>query len=217
MKISNTGIALIKEFEGLRLAAYWDSTGKVWTIGYGHTGGVKKTDVITEEQAEEFLRKDLESAEKDVSKYSKYNFNQNEFDALVSFTFNCGGGNLAKLTDNGNRSKATIAEKLLLYTKSGGVELIGLVRRRKAEQALFKKPIEINYFPRYIGQSKCIDEVFISIGACGYYDTNMNKPLWKARKPIAAANGYPNYTGKEIENIRLMELARLGLLIVPER
>lgn len=85
MKISNNGISLIKQFEGCKLKAYRCPAG-VPTIGYGHTKGVKMGQAITQEQAEEYLREDLEKYENNVMKYfNKYKWNQNEFDALVSF------------------------------------------------------------------------------------------------------------------------------------
>lgn len=106
----------------------------VWTIGYGHTAGVKKGQVITQAQADSFLRDDL-------AKYEKYvistglSLNQNQFDALVSFAYNCGQGNLKKLIKG--RTLAEIADAMLLYNKGGGKVLAGLVKRRKAEQQLF--------------------------------------------------------------------------------
>lgn len=137
MKTSDNGINLIKSFEGLLLESYQDKAG-VWTIGYGHISGVKKGMKITEAQAVEFLKSDLATAEKAVNKILKYyKLNQNEFDALVSFTFNCGAGNLLKLTNNYKRNKGTIADKILLYNKAGGQVLKGLVRRRQAEHDLF--------------------------------------------------------------------------------
>ena len=135
MKTSENGINLIKQFEGLRLAAYQCAAG-VWTIGYGHTAGVQATNVITQEQAEKYLKEDLEKYEKNVEKYnSKYGWNQNEFDALVSFAFNI--GSIDKLTANGTRERSTIAEKMLLYNKAGEEVLEGLKKRREAEQELF--------------------------------------------------------------------------------
>ena len=135
MKTSENGINLIKKLEGLRLAAYQCAAG-VWTIGYGHTSGVQATNVITQEKAEEYLKTDLEKYEKNVEKYNaKYSWNQNEFDALVSFAYNI--GSIDKLTANGTRERSTIAEKMLLYNKAGGEELAGLTKRRKAEQELF--------------------------------------------------------------------------------
>ena len=135
--ISNTGLVLIKNFEGLRLTAYKCPAG-VPTIGYGHTKNVKMGDVITLEQANLYLLQDLKGSIFCVNEYDKiYNFTQNEFDALVSFTFNCGKGNLTKLTGKGTRSKALIGQKILEYNKAGGKVLRGLVRRRQAEHDLY--------------------------------------------------------------------------------
>lgn len=137
MKISEKGLNLIKSFEGCKLTAYKDSSG-VWTIGYGHTKGVKSGDKITQTKADEFLKEDVANSEKAVNNLLKrYKFNQNEFDALVSFTYNCGSGNLLKLVKNGKRNKGQIADAILLYNKSGGQVLSGLNKRRKAERQMF--------------------------------------------------------------------------------
>lgn len=139
MKISENGLRLIKQFEGLRLDSYKDAAG-VPTIGYGHTNNVVLGQKITEEKAEEFLKQDLVKAQTVVSKYdSKYHFNQNEFDALVSFAFNI--GSITALTKFGSRSKSEIASKMLLYVKAGGKKMPGLVNRRKAEHDLFLTPV----------------------------------------------------------------------------
>lgn len=139
MKTSNNGINLIEQFEGLRLKAYkCVATEKYWTIGYGHCGAdVKQNMSITSEQAEEYLRQDLLKAEQAVEAIGK-NFNQNQFDALVSFAYNCGRGNLCTLCKD--RDIVTIGKKIVLYNKSGGKVLEGLVRRRKTEQNLYNTP-----------------------------------------------------------------------------
>lgn len=134
MKTSSKGIALIKSFEGCRLQAYRDSVG-VLTIGYGHTGDVKEGQVISQGFAEELLKEDLTRFERNVTRYTPFEMNQNQFDALVSFTFNCGAGNLKKLVSG--RNKDQVARKILEYNKAGGRVLAGLTRRRQAERALF--------------------------------------------------------------------------------
>lgn len=137
MKTSRRGINLIKEFEGLRLTAYKCPAG-VYTIGYGHTRGVKRGMKITEEEASAYLTTDLRNSEKAVERYNSiYHWNQNEFDALVSFTFNSGASNLRALLRNGRRNRSQIAATLPLYRKAGGKVLKGLERRRAAEKALF--------------------------------------------------------------------------------
>ena len=133
------GLNLIKKFEGCRLMAYRCPAG-VLTIGYGHTKGVKSGQVITQAQAEELLHKDIVNFCKKVDKYDKiYHFNENEYNALLSFVFNI--GNLNQLTANGTRSKKVIGEKMKLYTKAGGKTLNGLVRRRNEEYELYKKGV----------------------------------------------------------------------------
>lgn len=139
MKISTTGLNLIKSFEGCRLTAYKCPAG-VWTIGYGHTGGVKFGQKITQAKADAYLKSDLAKFEKHVASYKKYNWNQNEFDALVSFAYNV--GSITQLTANGTRTKKQISEKILAYDKAAGKTLAGLTRRRQAEKALFDKPVK---------------------------------------------------------------------------
>lgn len=138
MKTSQTGLNLIKRFEGLRLKAYKCPAG-IWTIGFGHTAGVKPNDVITREKANELLKQDLAPAERIVNKYAQtHPLTQHQFDALVSFTFNCGSGSFATLTSKG-RNLNQVAEAMLLYVRgANGVVLEGLKNRRKAEYQLFK-------------------------------------------------------------------------------
>ena len=139
MKTSDKGIDLIKKFEGVRLNAYLDAAG-VWTIGYGHTLNVKSTDVITLDEAEHFLRQDIEFAEKEVNKHN-LNINQNQFDALVSFVFNLGVGNFARSTllrkIKSNPNDLTIRKEFERWIYAGGKILNGLVRRRKEEADLY--------------------------------------------------------------------------------
>ena len=122
------------------MTAYICPAGKK-TIGYGHTAGVAMGTTITQEQAEEYFRQDVAKHEKNVSFYDYiYHWNQNEFDALVSFSFNI--GSIKQLTKNGTRSKVTISKKMLEYINGDGKVLNGLVKRRKEEHALFLSPVE---------------------------------------------------------------------------
>jgi len=141
---SSAGINLLKQFEGCRLTAYKAlPTEKYYTIGYGHYGpDVAKDMTITQKQADELLKKDLKSYEKAVNDYVKVNITQNMFDALVSFTYNCGtaalkGSTLLKKLNVGDYSGA--AEEFLKWNKSGGVVISGLTARRKKEKELFLK------------------------------------------------------------------------------
>lgn len=138
MKTSQNGINLIKQFEGCRLKVYLDPVG-VPTVGYGHTAGITTAMVgmpISQAQADAYLVQDLSKFEKSVNN-TGLALNQNQFDALVSFSYNCGAGNLKKLIKD--RTLPQIADALLLYNKAGGRVLEGLARRRRAERELFLK------------------------------------------------------------------------------
>ena len=143
MKISQNGINLVKRFEGCRLMAYKCPAG-VWTIGYGHTGSdVWQGLTITQAKAEQLLRQDMMKFETHVMKFNnRYHWNQNEFDALVSFAFNVGSIN--QLTQNGKRSRVQIAAAMLKYNRGGGKILPGLTKRRQAEQELFLRPVAVS-------------------------------------------------------------------------
>lgn len=138
--ISQDGIDLIMKYEGCKLEAYKLTGEKYYTIGYGHHGAdVKKGQVITQEEAERLLIADLQGYTKQVLNQCNYlELTQNELDALVSFTYNTGLGNLIKLTANKTRTKEEIAQKILNYTKSSSESnRKGLEKRRLAEQELF--------------------------------------------------------------------------------
>lgn len=138
MKTSEAGIELIKAFEGCVLTAYKaHESEEYYTIGYGHYGpDVKKGQTITKEEAVELLKKDLPKYEKRVDEYYDiYGWNQNEFDALVSFCYNI--GNIKQLTLAGRRTRPEIASKIPAYCKAGGEVLYGLQLRRQKELELF--------------------------------------------------------------------------------
>lgn len=153
MKISEEGIRLIKSFEGFhkKLAngdctAYQTYLGNgkydVPTIGFGTTAGVKMGMVWTEAQATDALLKEIGKHEAYVTQYVTVPINQNEFDALVSFSYNCGPGNLKKLITRLNKGdRIGTAKAFLLYVKAQGQTLPGLVSRRTREAALFQKPV----------------------------------------------------------------------------
>lgn len=140
MKTSERGLALIREFEGLRLAAYQDAVG-VWTIGYGTTRGVKQGQKITAADAESLLRDDLARFESEVMRLVKVPLSQPQFDALVVFTYNLGAKNLGNSTllrrlNAGDYKGA--AGQFERWNKAGGKVLAGLTRRRAAERKLFE-------------------------------------------------------------------------------
>lgn len=144
--IGEAGLALIKNWEGCRLTAYKPvATEAYWTIGWGHYGpDVKKGQTITQEEADKLLVADCQRFADAVD--NPYyvpltaQLNSNQRDALISFAFNCGESNLYKLCKG--RTLEQICEAMSLYNKAGGKVLLGLERRRAAEQRLFDTPVK---------------------------------------------------------------------------
>lgn len=163
MKTSSNGRALIERYEGLILQSYDDANDHIvpeggtshgtLTIGYGHTSAAGAPKVvagmkITKEEADSILASDLIKVEADVTRLVKVQVTQNQYDALVSFHFNTGSlgkSTLLKVLNNGNYKAA--ADHFMDYTKGriNGklVQMNGLIRRRKEEQALFLKKSNI--------------------------------------------------------------------------
>lgn len=147
-KINPAGLALVKEFEGLErkipsrpgfVIAYRDIVN-VLTIGYGHTSGVRVGQVISFAEAEDLLRLDLAEAEDGVTQLVRVPISDNQFAALVSFAFNLGvaslaGSTLLRKVNAGDTAAA--ANEFLKWANAGGHPSAGLLRRRKAERALF--------------------------------------------------------------------------------
>ena len=139
MTTSKLGLQLIKDFEGLRLTAYKCPAG-VWTIGYGHTKGVKQGMVIDQARADDLLIEDVAPIERQLNALN-INFRQEQFDALVSWIFNLGAGNFIGSTlykKIGNDAPdEEIAAEFVRWVKAGGHPLVGLMKRRVAEANMF--------------------------------------------------------------------------------
>lgn len=140
MLTSEHGLALIKEFEQLRLVAYKPTPNDVWTIGWGHTRGVQPGDQITPEEADVLLREDLADAERAINRLG-LPLTQSQFDALVSLVYNVGGG---AVSGNSTIGRALRRHRwydawrgFALWTKQSGSDLRGLARRRAREMALY--------------------------------------------------------------------------------
>ncbi len=143
-RTSDIGIEKIKEFEGLRKEAYLDAAG-VPTIGYGHTQGVRMGDVISAYWAEMFLKADLYDVEKQVNTLGDWN--QPQFDALVSFAYNLGfyklkTSTLLKTIRQGGSVRA-IKKEFRRWVYAGGKVQPGLVKRREWEAKRFFEPDEM--------------------------------------------------------------------------
>lgn len=129
--------------EGLHLTAYPDpgTGGEPWTIGFGHTGPeIHQGMVITQDQAERYLRSDIAGAEAVVNRLVKVPLTQHQFDALVDFTFNAGQRNFAEstlLVHVNQREFVAADQEFTRWVFGGGHRLPGLVKRREAEMAWF--------------------------------------------------------------------------------
>ena len=122
------------------MEAYYCSGG-VLTIGYGHTGGVKESDTITQEEAEKLLRADVFKFEEYVEDNVMVELDQGQFDALVAWTFNLGPGNLRESTmlkKLNEADYASVPSEMKRWNRAGGKTLDGLIRRRNAEALLFQ-------------------------------------------------------------------------------
>lgn len=211
--ISEVGLKLIKSFEGCSLIAYDDLQPKAelslsskiigtLTIGWGHTGNVKIGQTITQSEADSLLLTDM-------IKYIGYvnnpsyvpltkQLNQNQFDALVSFCYNCGQGNLKTLC--ANRSLEQISNKLLEYNKSKGNVLTGLVRRREAEKQLFDKketkPIEQNNLESRIAElEENVKKIIIALTTVADSLAIIPPPDWFVKEFPNALNLINDKTG----------------------
>lgn len=143
MHLGAKGTALIQSFEGFRVTAYQDQRG-IWTCGYGHTGpNVVEGTTCTPYQASQWFDKDTQSACNAVLRSVDVPLTQNEFDALVCFTYNVGADSeahstLVRVLNAGNYMM--VAEQFLRWDHTNGVVNAGLTRRRAAERDLFLTP-----------------------------------------------------------------------------
>lgn len=140
MIVSDKAIELIKDFESLQLKAYL-CPANVWTIGYGHTRGVKPDDEISIYQAERYLRADLVQIERDINQLVRVPLTQGQYDALVSFVFNCGTRAFSTSTllkKLNSRDYEGAANEFERWKFAKGRALPGLERRRRLEKRLFQ-------------------------------------------------------------------------------
>jgi lysozyme len=179
VKISDAGIKLVREFEGCRLNSYVCAAG-ILTIGIGHTGpDVYSGQTITDAEANTLLRKDLDRFEKAVSSLITVPLTQTQFDALVSFAFNCGSGALEESTlrkrlNNKEEPNKVAKEELPKWVKGNNGPLPGLVRRREAEIKLFC--------------SGAASTTTTAPGAVTTIDIRSAQQTWFKKEPVASAD-----------------------------
>ena len=148
MKTGKAGIELIKQFESCRYKAYKLAGEQYYTIGYGHSfdPSINANTVWNQAQAESALKQDLFKFERYVNEAVKFPINQNQFDALVSYTYNRGKGGLNELVKNSPTIEA-MSKNIVKYWGKATKYKNGLVKRRKKEQALFNTPTNASTAP----------------------------------------------------------------------
>jgi len=152
MKTSKAGLDLIKHFEGCELKAY-ECAGGVLTWGWGHTRNVIENGEISQEKADELLIQDIEEIESQVESLVTVELNQHQWDAILSWTFNLGCGNLRsstllKVLNEGKYDK--VSEQIVRWDKASGKVLAGLTRRRRCEAILFDTD-SLDFGEPYVG------------------------------------------------------------------
>lgn len=185
-RTSQAGLKLIQSFEGCRLTAYKPVDTEIYfTIGWGHYGiDVKKGQTITQKQADDMFVSDLVRYENYVNdkSYVPIELNQNQFDSLVSFCYNCGNGNLKKLC--AGRTAGQISVAMMDYTRSSGKVLQGLVRRRQAERDLFLTPVKED---EYMIPKQHADQIIAILGQ-----------YWEQHKKDKTISDYTHFLANEI-------------------
>jgi lysozyme len=145
MEISDNGLKLIENFEGFISCPYWDVYGRVYTRGFGETGGITaNSHCVTRQEAQENLRGLVDNEYGAAVNRLGVPLNQNQFDALCSFVYNLGPGSMEWNIGQSLRARAynTAANQMLEYDRAGGVVLAGLQARRAAERKLFLTPVK---------------------------------------------------------------------------
>lgn len=143
MKCNTLGLNLIKSLEGCKLTAYKLKGERNYTIGYGHSdSSIKAGQKITQLQADNYLKTDLEKFEKYVENHSKFTLNENQFSALVSYTYNRGYKGFKQLMDNSNESN--LSDNIVKYWGTNTNYKTALINRRKKEQKLFNTPVNVS-------------------------------------------------------------------------
>lgn len=138
--ITDNTLCFIAQWESFRAHAYWDASGKVWTVGYGHTRQVTKDTVCTKAKAVEWMRADCAAIVRYLNSLDM-NITQQQFDALVDFAFNVGLGNLRKSTllrlVRHSAPKENVMAEFYKWNRSGGKVLQGLSIRREGDAMLY--------------------------------------------------------------------------------
>lgn len=178
MKINDVGLNLLKSLENCKLTAYKLKGETKYSIGYGHSDSkIKRGQTITQAEADNYLFSDLEKFEKYVEKNTKFNLNENQFSALVSYTYNRGYKGFKELMNN-TKKVSDLSDNIVKYWGSNTNYKNALINRRKKEKALFDTPVNVSR------------ETFFDIPTKTLKRGNMGTEVVKLQKCLMSL-GYP--------------------------
>ena len=206
METNALGLQLLKSLEGCKLKAYKLKGETNYTIGYGHSDkSIKADTVISQDEADALLKDDLKKFEKYVEKNTKFNLNENQFSALVSYTYNRGYKGFKELMSN-SKTLSNLSDNIVKYWGSNTNYKDALIKRRKKEQALFNTPI--NNVSR---ETLTVPEPPLKIGSMGLRVEQLQKCLSKFGYGFPVIGVYDDYTYRAVTDFQNKHKNKLGV------
>lgn len=206
MEVNAKGLELIKSLEGCKLTAYKLKGETNYTIGYGHSSkDIKKGQTITQAVADTYLKSDLAKFEKYVEKNTKFNLNENQFSALVSYTYNRGYKGFNELMSN-SKTLSNLSDNIVKYWGSNKNYKDSLIKRRKKEQALFNTPIN-----NVSCETLTVPKPPLKRGSMGLRVEQLQKCLSKLGYGFPVIGVYDDYTYKAVADFQNKHKNKLGI------
>lgn len=205
MNLNKDGINLIKSLEGCKLKAYKLKGERNYTIGYGHSdSSIKKDQTITQKEADTILLQDLKKFEKYVANNTKFPLNDNQFSALVSYTYNRGYKGFKELMTN-SKTVSDLSDNIVKYWGSNTNYKDSLIKRRKKEKALFDKPINVSR------ETLTVPEPPLKRGSMGLRVEQLQKCLSKLGYGFPVIGVYDDYTYRAVSDFQNKHKNKLGV------
>lgn len=205
MNLNKDGINLIKSLEGCKLKAYKLKGERNYTIGYGHSdSSIKKDQTITQKEADTILLQDLKKFEKYVANNTKFPLNDNQFSALVSYTYNRGYKGFKELMTN-SKTVSDLSDNIVKYWGSNTNYKTSLINRRKKEKALFDKPINVSR------ETLTVPEPPLKRGSMGLRVEQLQKCLSKLGYGFPVIGVYDDYTYRAVSDFQNKHKNKLGV------
>ena len=207
METNALGLQLLKSLEGCKLKAYKLKGETNYTIGYGHSDkSIKANSVISQDEADVLLKEDLKKFEKYVEKNTKFNLNENQFSALVSYTYNRGYKGFRQLMDN-SVNVSDLSDNIVKCWGSNKNYKDALIKRRKKEQTLFNTPVTTNVSR----ETLTVPEPPLKIGSMGLRVEQLQKCLSKLGYGFPLIGVYDDYTYRAVSDFQNKHKNKLGV------